>query len=60
MIGKLEVDTLIAERRRRLGDGFTMQRFMDEFTAAGLVPMSLLRWELGGHLPPEVKAMLGR
>lgn len=60
VIGKLEVDKLIAERRRQLGDGFTMQRFMDEFTAAGLVPMSLLRWELAGRLPPEVKAMLGR
>ena len=60
VIGKLEVDKLIAERRRQLGDRFTMQRVMDEFTAAGLVPLSLLRWELTGQLPPEVKAMLGR
>lgn len=60
VIGKLEVDKLIAERRRQLGDAFTMRRFMDEFTAAGLVPMSLLRWELTGRMPPEVKAMLGR
>jgi hypothetical protein len=60
VIGKLEVDKLIAERRRQLGDGFTMRRVMDEFTAAGLVPMSLLRWELTGQLPPEVKATLGR
>jgi hypothetical protein len=37
-----------------------MQRFMDEFTAAGLVPISLLRWELTGELPADVKAMLGR
>ena len=60
MIGKLETDTLIAERRRQLGDAFTMRRFMDEFTAAGLVPLSLLRWELGGEMPRDVKAMLER
>ena len=31
---------------------------MDEFDAAGLVPMSLLRWELTGELPPETARML--
>ncbi len=60
VIGKLEVDKLIAERRHQLGDEFTLRRFMDEFTAAGLVPVSLLRWELTGRLPADVKAMLGR
>ena len=60
VIGKLETDKLIAARRRQLGDAFTMRGFMDEFTAAGLVPISLLRWELTGELPPDVKAMLDR
>jgi hypothetical protein len=60
VIGKVETDKLIAERRRQLGDAFTMQRFMDEFTAAGLVPISLLRWELTGEMPAEVRWMLGR
>ena len=60
VVGKLEVDKLIAERRRQIGDGFTMRRFMDEFTAAGLVPMSLLRWELTGRMPSDVKSMLGQ
>jgi hypothetical protein len=58
VIGKLETDKLIAERRRQLGDGFTMRRFMDEFTAAGLVPISLLRWELTGEMPGDVRALL--
>ena len=31
---------------------------MDEFNAAGLVPASLLRWELTGKKPPEVEKML--
>ena len=49
VIGKLEIDKLIAARAAQLGDGFTLQRFMDEFDAAGLIPVSLLRWELAGE-----------
>jgi hypothetical protein len=58
VIGKIETDKLIAERRRQLGDAFTMKRFLDEFNAAGLVPISLLRWELTGQMPDDVKRML--
>lgn len=60
VIGKLETDKLLTARRQQLGDAFTMKRFMDEFTAAGLVPMSLLRWELTGEMPDDVRRMLGR
>ncbi len=48
VIGKLEIDKLIAARAAQLGDGFTLQRFMDDFDAAGLIPVPLLRWELAG------------
>src|SRR5947207_1139174 len=54
LIGKIEIEQLIAARRRQLGDGFTMKKFMDEFNAAGLIPASLLRWELTGQLPDDV------
>jgi hypothetical protein len=60
VMGKVEADKLITERRRQLGDRFTLRGFMDEFTAAGLVPISLLRWELTGELPADVKQMLSR
>jgi len=60
VIGKIETDKLITERRRQLGDAFTMKRFLDEFNAAGLVPISLVRWELSGQMPDDVKRMLGR
>ncbi|MEI6246272.1 MAG: DUF885 family protein [Acidobacteriota bacterium] len=60
VIGKLETDKLITDRRRQRGDAFTMKGFMDEFTAAGLVPTALLRWELTGQMPDDVKRMLGR
>ncbi len=29
-----------------------MKRFMDEFNAAGLIPVSMLRWEMTGVKPP--------
>lgn len=58
LIGKIEIEKLLAERRRQMGDGFTMKRFMDKLEAAGLVPASLLRWELTGELPDDVKRML--
>jgi uncharacterized protein (DUF885 family) len=60
LIGTIETDRLIAERRRQLGETFTMKRFMDEFNAVGLVPISLVRWELTGQLSDDVKRMLGR
>jgi hypothetical protein len=60
VIGKIETDRLIAERRRQLGDAFTMKRFLDEFNAAGLVPISLVRWELTGQMPDDIRQMLGR
>jgi hypothetical protein len=37
-----------------------MKQFMDEFDAAGLIPTSLLRWELTGTQPPEVAPLLTR
>lgn len=58
LIGKIEIDKLLAARRAQLGDRFTLKRFMDEFNSAGLVPASLLRWELMGRLPDDVGRML--
>jgi hypothetical protein len=58
VIGKLEIDKLLAERKRMLGERFTLKGFMDELNAAGLVPAALLRWELTGELPDDVAGML--
>jgi hypothetical protein len=54
VIGKIEIEKLLADRRRQLGDRFSMQQFMDEFDAAGLIPISLLRWEMTGELAPGI------
>ena len=60
IVGKIETEKLLADRKRQLGERFTMLQFMDALDAAGLVPMSLLRWELSGELPPETARMLAR
>ena len=58
LVGKIEIEKLLAEKKAEQGDRFRMKAFMDEFNAAGLVPASLLRWELTGKKPPEVEKML--
>lgn len=58
VIGKIEIEKLLAERKRQLGDKFDLKEFMDAFNAAGLVPASLLRWELTGEMPGDVRSML--
>ncbi len=45
--GRLLEDTM-AERARQLGDAFTMQRFFDEVNAAGMIPVSMIFWQLTG------------
>jgi hypothetical protein len=59
LIGKIEIEKLLAERRRQQGDAFNFKRFMDEFEAAGLIPAALLRWELTGRKSDELVRMLG-
>ena len=56
--GKIQVEALLAARTQQLGDRFSMKQFMDQFDAAGLIPVSLLRWELTGQLPADVARML--
>lgn len=58
LVGKIEIEKILAERRAQLGAGFRMKQFMDDFNAAGLIPASLLRWEMTGQQSPELKKML--
>jgi hypothetical protein len=45
--GRLMEET-IAERARQLGDKFTLRQVMDEINAAGMIPVSLVYWEVTG------------
>jgi hypothetical protein len=58
VIGKIEIERLIAARMRQLGDRFSLQAFMDELTAAGQIPISLIRWQMTGELTDDLKRML--
>ena len=60
LTGKIEVEKLLGERKRQLGDRFTLKQFMDEFNDAGLIPTTLLRWELTGEKPPEIARLLAQ
>ena len=42
----------MAERAIQLGNDFTIQGFFDEFLAAGVIPVSLVRWQLTGNKDP--------
>jgi hypothetical protein len=49
--GKHLIDTLIKDRARQLGKAFTLQRFFHEFNDAGMMPVSLIHWQLTGRRP---------
>ncbi len=53
-VGKLQVERLLADRKRQLGDDFELKAFHDYLMTAGRLPVSLLRWELTG-LDDEVR-----
>lgn len=42
------MEEVMAVRARQLGDKFTMQRFMDEVDGVGMIPVSLIYWQLTG------------
>lgn len=48
VIGKLQLDRLIADRLSQLGDRFVLKEFFDDYFARGVIPASLLRWEITG------------
>lgn len=48
VIGKIQIERILMDRKLALGDQFSLKAFMDDFTAAGMIPISLVRWELTG------------
>ena len=48
LIGKLQIERLLADRRGRLGAAFDLGTFHDDLVAAAWVPIELTRWEMTG------------
>jgi hypothetical protein len=53
LTGKALLEELLAERHAQLGADFTLKRFYAELFDAGMLPVSLIRWQLTGHPPGE-------
>ena len=48
MTGKYLIERLIMDRSRLLGDTFRLLNFFDDLYAAGMIPVSLIRWQMTG------------
>ena len=58
-IGMLQMQRLLADRKRQLGDDFELRAFHDELMMYGWLPLSLIRWEMTG-LDDEVRGFWRR
>jgi hypothetical protein len=58
VVGKVEVERMLSDRAHELGAKFSMREFMDAFDAVGLVPVSLVRWEVLGRLDDATRRVL--
>ena len=56
VMGKAQFMKIFRERAMQLGRDFKIRDFMDSFLASGMIPMSLIRWELTGY-DDEIKKL---
>ncbi len=54
--GKYLIERLVAERSRQLEESFTLSGFFEEVDALGVIPVSLIRWQLTGK-DDEIRAL---
>lgn len=54
--GKYQIERLLAERSHQLGSQFKLSDFFAEVDAAGVIPVSLIRWQLTGK-DDEIRAL---
>ncbi len=59
LTGKIQLEDLMRERAHQLGDAFTMKRWFEEVYSAGIIPVSLIRWQLSGK-DEEVRAIVSK
>ncbi len=56
VVGKAHFTKLLKDRAMQLGEDFVLRDFIDEFLAAGEIPMALTRWEMTGY-DDEIKKL---
>jgi hypothetical protein len=57
--GKYLLEDLLRVRSHQLGKDFSMKRYFDEVNGAGMIPVSLIRWQLTGQ-DDEIRDMEAR
>jgi len=57
--GKVQLEDLMRERAHQLGDAFTLKRWFEEVYSAGIIPVSLIRWQLTGK-DEEIRAIVAK
>ena len=48
LMGKIQIEQLVSERAFQLGDKFDLGEFHDDFLSRGVIPVTLIRWEMTG------------
>ncbi len=56
VVCKIHLEKMIADSSELLGESFRLKQFMDEFNSKGMIPLSLIRWEMTG-LDDEIKKL---
>jgi len=49
IIGKSQIEKLVSERADQLGEHFDLGEFHDDFLSRGIIPVTLIRWEMTGY-----------
>ena len=57
--GKYLIERLMGEKGQMLGAAFTLPEFFAEFDRAGVVPVSMIRWQMTGQ-DDELRYLLDR
>jgi hypothetical protein len=48
IVSKVHLERLIEDCTQQQGEEFSLKRFFDRFHASGMIPLSLIRWEMTG------------
>ncbi len=56
VVGKVHFMKLFRDRAQQLGDEFVLRQFIDDFLESGVIPVSLIHWEMTG-LTDEIEKL---
>ncbi|NNE68882.1 MAG: DUF885 family protein, partial [Rhodothermales bacterium] len=55
LAGKAQIERLLARYQHVRGEAFTIRDFFDNLNASGLIPVSLIEWEMTGQKPEHLE-----